>query len=303
MLAPVVLFVYNRYEHTKRTVEALAQNYLAKETLLYIFSDGPKSEKDFDSIYKVRGFLDSLGSIKDNFKDVVIEHAPSNKGLANSVIYGVTKIIETHKKVIVLEDDLLVTPDFLNFMNDSLNFYYNEKSIWSISGFNIPIKMPRSYNHDVYLSLRSSSWGWATWIDRWNTITWEESDYLQYIKQKKKLKAFNLGGRDLSRMLIAQINNEIDSWAVKWCFNQFLQKKYTIYPVKSKVNNIGTDGSGTHGYIDYQKIYRTHAQEYQQFLSLPQLNKKILKRFRNHYLSFYAYLIIRIKSTVKNAIR
>src|SRR5699024_3409085 len=103
--------------------------------------------------------------------------ASTNKGLANSVISGVTKVIDKFGKVIVIEDDLISSTDFLSYMNNALEFYEMNKSIWSISGYNIPIDIPSNYKHDVYLSYRGCSWGWATWKNRWNQTDWSVKDY------------------------------------------------------------------------------------------------------------------------------
>lgn len=241
-LAPVVLFVYNRPEHTKRTIEALSQNYFAKDTDIYIYSDAPKSYKQIEKVDKVRSFIHQASG----FKSVTICEAKKNKGLAKSVISGVTEVINKHGKIIVLEDDLVTSKYFLRFMNEALDFYIKDSFIWSISGYQFPFDVPRAYQKTVYASYRSSSWGWATWIDRWKTIDWEIKDYLKYRYNPFRILKFCKGGTDLDKMLRYQMKGKIDSWAIRWCYNQSMQNKFTVYPIKSLVNSIGTDGSGTH---------------------------------------------------------
>ncbi len=242
MLAPVIVFVYNRPYHTKKTMEALKKNTLAKDTLLYIFSDAAKNEKSKAQVEEVRKYIKTI----KGFKEVVIKEAPYNRGLANSVINGVNKILDKHGKVIVLEDDLITSNNFLEFMNDALESYRNRRDIWSISGFSPAISIPKHYEENVYLSNRSSSWGWATWRDRWEKIDWEVEDYNEFKKNIKLQKRFNRGGNDLSDLLMNQKNGLIDSWAIRWCYSQFKDESYSVFPIKSKIKNIGNDGSGVH---------------------------------------------------------
>ena len=244
-LAPIVLFVYGRPKHTQDMIEALAKNNLAKESDIYIFSDNAKKEKDIENVRKVRKYIDSIKQ-KKWFANIYIEKAEENKGLAKSVIDGVTKVINKYDKVIVLEDDLIPSKVFLEYMNKALDFYEKKENIWSISGYNIPIQIPKSYKFDVYLGYRGCSWGWATWKDRWNTVDWEVSDYKEFKNNYKKRKQMNRGGPDMAQMLDSQMQGLCDSWAIRWCYEQSKQNKYTIYPVKSLVINQGLDGTGTH---------------------------------------------------------
>lgn len=244
-LAPIVLFVYNRPKHTQDMIEALAKNNFAKESDVYIFSDNAKKEKDIENVRKVRTYIDSIKQ-KNWFANVYIEKAEKNKGLAKSVINGVTKVINKYDKVIVLEDDLIPSKVFLEYMNKALDFYEKKESIWSISGYNIPIQIPKNYKFDIYLGYRGCSWGWATWKDRWNTVDWKVSDYKEFKNNYKKRKQMNRGGPDMAQMLDSQMQGLCDSWAIRWCYEQSKQNKYTIYPVKSLVINQGLDGTGTH---------------------------------------------------------
>lgn len=243
-LAPVLLFVYKRFEHTKQTIEHLKKNNLSNSIEVYVFSDGPKKESDTNEINKIRAYIKSV----KGFKSITLFENEANKGLAKSIIEGVSNVLKKNDAVIVLEDDLLVSKDFLNYMNKALDYYKDEKIIWSISGYNLPIKIPKDYEKDIYLSPRGCSWGWATWKDRWESCNWDLK--FEDIKRVKKnligKNSFNYAGHDMIRMLEDQYNGNIDSWAIRWCYNQFLQKKMTIYPVISKVKNIGLDGSGTH---------------------------------------------------------
>jgi GT2 family glycosyltransferase len=244
--APIVLFVYNRPEHTRKTVEALAENELAAQSVLYVFSDAPRAEKDSQAVEKVRTYIDTLRE-KKWFKDVIVEKAERNRGLAESIIYGVGKVVRHHGKVIVMEDDLLSAPDFLNFMNDALNFFENDERIGSISGYS-PLRMlPSNYPHDLWIACRSSSLGWGTWKDRWEDVRWEIDDFEAFAKNKKLRKAFDACGSDRFDRLRRQVRIGAESWSIRFGYWQFRANKYTVFPAVTRIQHIGWDGSGVHG--------------------------------------------------------
>lgn len=257
MAAPVVIFAYDRPVHLQRTINALKGNIGANEAEVFIFVDTSDAPERQDNIQKVQEYLIELKK-EQGFKNICVEYAQSHRGLANSVIYGVSKVIEEYGQVIVIEDDLITSIDFLDYMNKALEYYKNEKDIWSISGYSFPMKSLHTYPHDIFYSYRACSWGWATWKDRWETVDWNVGQYSEFIKDKYWQKRFNQGGSDMTFMLKKQMDGEQDSWAIRWCFEQSNQGKYTIYPCISKVENIGCDGSGTHSGISHEydvKIY------------------------------------------------
>lgn len=253
MISPIVLFVYNRPWHTQKTIESLKENILASESILYIFSDGPKNDKAIESVIAIRKYIKTI----NGFKKINIIEREVNLGLANSIIDGVSNVINDYGKVIVLEDDLITSPYFLKFMNEALNFYQDNQNIYSITGFSFSteyMNFPADFIDDVYLNIRPMSWSWATWKDKWAGIDWDVKDFTNFINSKKLRNDFNRGGTDLTNMLKAQMNGEIDSWYIRWCYNAFLKKKYTIYPKISFVNNIGHDRTGVHCEIDSKNI-------------------------------------------------
>lgn len=241
-LSPIVLFVYNRPEHTKRTVESLLRNTLASESRLIIFSDGANKDREQKNVKEVRNYIRAVKS----FKKIEIIEREQNLGLANSVISGVSEIIASFGKVIVLEDDMISSPFFLKYMNEVLNIFENDQRVFSVTGYTFPIKILTNYKHPVYLSPRSSSWGWGTWKNRWNKADWEVKDFQSFVKDKSKVESFNKGGEDLTRMLINSISGKVDSWSVKWTYTHFVNNAYCVYPVKSRIKNIGADKSGVH---------------------------------------------------------
>ena len=296
-LSPICLFTYNRLEETKLTITNLQKNPLAKASKLYIFSDGGKNDAAVKSVEAVRTFIKQV----DGFKEIIIIEAKANKGLANSIIDGVSRVIDEHGKVIVLEDDLITSPNFLSYMNQALSFYENTTKIWSVSGFTFPIKYPDNYQFDNAFGVRASSWGWATWKNRWSLVDWNVSDYAEFTKNKKAQKAFNRGGSDMCKMLNDQMTGKINSWAIRFCYGQFKQQAYDILPVNSKVVNVGfnsdasnTAGMGSRFGANLDKQGKTNFTFNEQVF----LDENTLKQFRKP-LSVY----VRIKTKIKKHLK
>lgn len=250
-LAPIVLFVYNRPWHTEKTLMALKNNVLAPESNLYIYSDGEKhdsTEEERKKINEVRKIIRT----EKWCKNVTITEFRQNQGLSASIINGVTKVLNQYDKIIVLEDDLVTSKYFLNYMNGSLDHYAERKSVFSVSGFCPPpgkLNIPPDYSYDVFVSLRNSSWGWGTWKDRWEKVDWSMSYFDLLSADRQLVNAFNRGGKDLFPYLVNQYKHNIDSWAIRFAFTQFSEHAVTICPCISYVNNIGMDGSGKHSSI------------------------------------------------------
>jgi hypothetical protein len=242
MQAPIILFTYKRLDTLKRTVDSLKNNSLAEKSELFIFSDGPRGEHDRDAVNLVRDYAKQI----NGFKNIECFFSETNKGLASSVIAGVSLVLRMYSSAIVLEDDLVVMPNFLAFMNQALHEYASDEKVFSISGYSFHIEPPAKSFEDAYFLNRGSSWGWGTWKNRWEGIDWEVKDYWEFEKNPAQRKAFNKGGSDLSAMLKKQMTSKIDSWAVRWAYHQFKVNGLTLYPKNSKVVNIGFDNEATH---------------------------------------------------------
>jgi hypothetical protein len=240
-MTPVLLFCYNRKQHTEATINALLANIGANELELFIFCDGAKNVNDQKKVDELRKYVHSI----QGFKKLHIFESETNKGLANSVLSGVSEIFEKYEQLIILEDDILTSSDFLQFMNKALSQYKSDHKIASISGYGFNPTIPYDYKLDVYLTARASSWGWATWKDRWMSVDWEMRDFGSFIADKEMVNEFKNGGDDLLPMIVKYQKGIIDSWAIRWTYHHFKTKSYCLVPVKSKVQNIGTDGSGT----------------------------------------------------------
>lgn len=254
LLAPVVLFVYDRPEHTKQTVEGLLRNPENEDSVLFIFADGIKTnalEQQKRNIKKVRDYIKTISG----FKSIVIEESTVNKGLAQSVIYGVTKVINEFGKVIVIEDDVVPTPYFLSYVNGCLDKYEEDEHIWCVSGYtDTSILTPRGTD-DLFLVNRPSSWGFGTWKRCWDKVIWDIDTLKSLLSNKKKLLGFNKwGGVDSTSIMFALFKGRASSWAIRFNFAAYLNDSKTILPTKSLIENIGQDGTGTHSPISNQTI-------------------------------------------------
>ena len=238
-LAPIVLFVYNRLWHTKQTVEALKKNELASQSEIFIYCDNAKSEKVQSSVNEVRNFADTV----DGFKKVTVIKREKNWGLSDSITDGVTKIVNKYGKIIVLEDDLVVSPYFLKFMNNGLKMYKDELKVASIHGYIYPIdNLP-----DTFFIKGADCWGWATWKRAWDVFEYDGKKILDELKSRKLEKEADFNNSyGFTQMLKDQIKGKNNSWAIRWYMSTFLKDMVTLYPGISYVQNIGNDDSGTH---------------------------------------------------------
>lgn len=259
--APVVVFGYNRADMIENLLVSLEKNANVEKMDLYIFLDVPDKKNHRDKRYseQVINYVSNYKE-KSKFKKVKVQIADEHKGLAMAVISGVTKVINKYGKVIVLEDDLVVSNDFLDYMQRGLEFYKYHHKIWSIGGHCFEIKKLEKYEKDVFLLPRVESWGWATWKNRWNKTDWDVSTYSSFKCNLLKRMMFNIGGGDLSQMLDSQMkNSQFNSWAIRWGYQQFLEGKYTVFPKESRVYNYGNDNRSTHGgYISTQPLKESY---------------------------------------------
>ncbi len=238
--APIALFAYNRLNHLKKTLASLQQNTLAKESDLFIFSDGPKTAANNEEVHALRQWLTTV----DGFKSVTVIARDANMGLAASIIQGVTELLAQFSQVIVLEDDLILSPYFLQYMNDGLKLYEKDNKVASIHGYALPLKnaMP-----ETYFLRGADCWGWATWQRAWQHFEKDGSTLLAKLQQQNLIKLFDFDHtQENTLMLKNQIAGLNNSWAIRWHASAFINNMLTLYPGKSLVNNIGLDNSGTH---------------------------------------------------------
>lgn len=239
MLAPIALFCYRRLDVLTKTVEALKNNELASKTDLIIFSDGSKDENDIKDVKEVRKYLKTI----DGFKNITIIESNSNKGLATSIISGVTSIVNKYGKVIVIEDDILTSQYFLNYMNDALEMYKNDKEVACISGYTYPID---DIKEQSFFIKSGECWGWATTKDGWSNFEPDGKKLLKELYDKNLTYEFDFNNSyPYMQMLKDQIEGKNNSWAIRWNASLFLKNKLCLHLGKSIVQNIGFGEEGS----------------------------------------------------------
>ena len=237
--APILLFAYNRPEHLRRCVESLLANSLAVESDLFVFSDAPRSEDDKPGVEQVRAVVRDI----KGFRTVSIVERDTNWGLARSIIDGVTRLVEQRGRVIVVEDDLVVAPYFLKFMNDALDVYEDEPQVGHIQAcdFTQDPSLP-----ETFLIKWTGSWGWATWKRAWQHFNPDGRQLLQQLEERGLTHTFDFNGKyGFTRMLRRQIEGKNNSWAIRWNASLFLKDILSLNVGRSLVSNEGFDGSGT----------------------------------------------------------
>lgn len=242
--APIVLFVYNRPKETQQVLDTLKRNKYAESSDLYIYSDNADLNADTQTVEDVLLVRKIISNVT-GFKSVHVIEWEYRMGLANSIIQGITSVLQKHGRVIVLEDDVITSPNFLSYINQTLDYYEENRQVISVTGFTFEVKIPSDYEYDVYFTRRTNTYGWGTWLDRWEGIDWEMKDYSSFRWNLFALFRFMRGGQDLPRLLSAYMKGKLSAWSIRFCYYQFKTDTYTVYPTQSKVDNIGFHSKGT----------------------------------------------------------
>jgi hypothetical protein len=240
-LAPIVVFAYCRPNHLKRVLDALAENSGAAQSRLMIYCDGAKSSADRLSVEATRTVARRAGG----FAQVEIFERQSNRGLSNSIVSGVNEVCDRFGRAIVLEDDVVPTPFFLQYCNDALDRYADEERVLSIGchTFTAGKDLPETFFLDV-----PDCWGWAVWDRSWKKFEPDGAALLAQISQRGLEARFDFDGTyPYTRMLRDQVRGANQSWVIRWYAYALLQQKLVLYPARAVTRNIGFDRSGTHG--------------------------------------------------------
>ena len=238
MPSPICLFVYKRPKHTRLTVESLLKNPEARDSILYVFGDGPKTEIDHQDVELVKNYL--LGV--QGFKEIHFNWNVKNQGLAPSIISGVSSVLEKHSTVIILEDDMVLSPYFLKFMNDALEKYSSTMEVACVHGYIYPSTLPRP---ETFFLKGADCWGWGTWSRAWAEFEADGQKLLTELENRNLTYEFDFDGTyPYTDMLRRQIRGEVSSWAIRWYASAFLKDRLCLYPGQSLLNNIGFDNSG-----------------------------------------------------------
>jgi hypothetical protein len=238
-LAPIVIITYSRIDHLKKTIESLKTNSLANQSELFIFIDAPKAG-DEKKVNAVKEYAYTI----HGFKEIHIKEREKNDRLKN-YFDGAGFILKEYKKIIFLEDDNIVSCNFLDFMNDGLEFYKNDRSIMAINGYNVPLEFSDNYKNDYYKSTYFNAWGFATWADR-ETLKIEKynGQYTETVKDKDLYKKIKEVHPKLISGLKQIHEGTLDAGDYKLTFHLIKNDCYVVKPMFSYVNNIGHDGSG-----------------------------------------------------------
>lgn len=288
-LAPIILFVYNRKWHTEKTIEALKKNYLAPNSELFIYSDGAKTSTSLNDVNNVRKYLKTI----KGFKNVTIIEKEKNLGLANSIILGVTEVINKYGKVIVLEDDLITSSCFLNFMNNALEYFENEEKVWHISGWSIPINLIN--DNDIYVNRVMHCWGWATWSNKWQYFDKNTNKIINQFSPSD-IKRFNLdGANNFWMQMVLNRKKKLDTWAIYWYVTIFKNNGLCINPTESFVRNIGFDGSGSHTFnATYKDNKILNKKKQINFDIVVEENIFIISQIKKYYLNSKRNFLLKI---------
>jgi hypothetical protein len=288
-LAPIGISTYSRINHLKRTVNALKNNKLAEKSVLYIFSDAPK-EGDEKKVGKVREYIKKI----DGFKEVNIVERETNNRIFNNRD-GMKLMLNKYGKMIFMEEDIVTAPGFLIYMNKALNYYFENKKIFSIGGFS-PVN--HNINSDVYFSPRFMGWGFAIWQDRFSML--EELPLFNIIKQDKDLinKLKDMGD-DMLSMIIKEANSDIDALDIKACYLSAKNDMLNVLPSKTLVKNTGLDGSGEHCGNKNIYINQTLSKKIEFDFKEPFISEKIIHKNNQKYKNNLYKKIVILSKKIK----
>lgn len=243
--APILVSVYTRLDHINRCLDSLRRNSGCELTNLYIVSDAAFSANDAPAVKSVRDYISTISG----FRSVSLIKREKNFGSFLSITTAITEVLEEHGRVIFLEDDNVVSENFLKYMNDGLLFYNDDSSIFSISGYNFPVDIPKEYPHDIYKWQGFSAWGVGLWYDRWLEIDWSPEGIHSFLADRNQVRTLNrISEHVIPCVTTYLINNHLVADAVI-SMHLVKKNKYSIFPVLAKVRNAGHDGTGEHGGI------------------------------------------------------
>jgi hypothetical protein len=242
-VAPIIVTVYDRLEHLKRCIDALKANQLAAQSVIYIVSDAPYKNEHHDKIQQVRNYAQTI----NGFLNVICVFREINFGMQKSCHDAINDVLKLYDRFIILEDDVVVSTNFLQYLNEGLDYYEKDKRCFAICGFSCPAQLPKSYEYDVYFAPALNPWGFATWQNRWDNVNFGYYDrYSELKKDKKKYRDFLSVGSFMKGSLMADSRREIEATDLRICYHMFQNSMYVVYPVVSKSQNWGLDGSGVH---------------------------------------------------------
>lgn len=249
-LWPVAVFIFARPETTAALLENLKASDGAQRIHLFVFADGPRHVEEARQVEATRQVVRDV--LYDHpFAEVTVVEAAENRGLADSVIAGVSRILDEYPSVIVLEDDLEISPATIAYLAAALERYKSDPRVISVTAYSYPEKVLHAadlpHGQDNFFLYRPCSWAWGTWRQPWHETQWKGEIYDTFLSSPKLQAEFKRAcGHDVARMLRKQLAGKINSWAIRFTYSAFLKRGLVSYPNQSFVSNIGSRGDGTH---------------------------------------------------------
>jgi hypothetical protein len=293
-LAPIALFVYKRLDYLKILINSLKNNILSKKSIIFVFSDGWKNNRDKEKVLNLRKYIANISG----FRKVFIILRPNNFGLSKNIINGINFVLKKNKKIIVLEEDLKLSKNFLTFINSGLKIYENEKRIASINGWFFPLSSKKNIE-DTFFIRGADCWGWGTWRRAWKKFDTDGQRLLNKIRKNKLEKLFNFNNSfNYMKMLQNQINKKNQSWAIRWYASAFLENMYTLHPKSSLVENTGTK-NGENSKFDFLNLSSSISKKKYQPITKQKIiessnARKAIENFFNQNIFF------KLKERIKN---
>jgi hypothetical protein len=241
---PVLLIGFNRPESMRSVINAVRA---AAPRSVYFAIDGPRigSAGDHAKVQATRDLVQEIDwscEIYTLFREV-------NLGCAEGVSGAITWFFDHVSEGIILEDDIIPTPDFFPFIIEMLNRYRFDHQVFSVTGSNrIPITVLDSLNQYRFCSV-PQVWGWGTWRDRWQTYSLDISGWRKQLPAKKlmatvggSLPAFVLWSANFDLMARMAVN----TWDLQLVYCAMRQGALTVTPNVNLVTNIGWGIDSTH---------------------------------------------------------
>ncbi len=278
MKTAVILFVYNRPEHTQKVIDGLKINKIDN---LYVFGDGIKNKDHEKDVLETRDKIENI-----DWCNVNKEYSDKNKGLAASVIYGVTKVFNLgYERVIVVEDDCIPKADFINYMNEAFDYYDDDNKVMHISGFGLPLK--QDISKSTYITPYPCSWGWGTWKKYWMSCNFNDIESYKYLlNNKNEIKDFNKSGSAFSDFLNRQLTGKVNSWLIRWYFHIYKNEGVCVWKTNSSIINDGFDGTGVHK-VRFDRFNQRYIQNDSKYKfesnNVPKNN--IIREFKRYFIN------------------
>jgi hypothetical protein len=243
------VFCYKRAGKLKASMEALLQNPECATMDIVFFCDGHKGERDYEGVMETRAYIDSL----TGFRNIYKHYRERNISTGPNFKQGITWLCENYDQFIVVEDDLVVTPNYIKYLLDALDFYKHDPSIFCVTGFAFPLQKG-AYPFDTIIHRRFCSYGWGAWSNRVAKVIWDKDELSGLMEGPQFKKRLDREGHDLYRMLKKQISGAISTWDIQMQVHVAQNDLKVVYPVLSKTHNIGFDNESTNTFgVDYLK--------------------------------------------------